>query len=107
MVLTVDSVMRGGGYAGSIYRTSSGRSFSSDWQVTAYDTNAILIYGYNTVLINEDYSWAYHTEREHSGEVWNATGAFSSGRKAANNAAKIEVRHNGTSIQYQNTWYDF
>jgi len=97
---------RSGGYIGSIYRTSSGKSFDSDWQASAYSGNATLIYGYNTVLINEDYSHAYHTSMDHAAIVGNDNGAFMSSRKAAGKEASIEVRHKGASIEYQNSWYD-
>lgn len=100
------AAVRYGGYSGSIHRTSSGKSFDSDWQAIAYDGDATLIYGYNTVFINEDYSHAYHTSREHSAEVSNDRGSFGSSKKAAGKEASIEVRHKGTNIQYQNTWYD-
>lgn len=93
-------------YAGAIYETSAGRDFDEAWQATSSNGNATLTYGYNTFLVNEDYSWAYHSSREHSAEVKNARGAFGSSKKAATEEAKIEVRHSGTSIEYQNTWYD-
>lgn len=94
-----------GGMVGSIHRTNGSKTFKSDWKKTAYDGDAKLTYGFNTVLINEDYAWAYHTKREHSAEVGNAKGAYTSGKKKAGKVAKIEVRHSGSSIQYQNTWY--
>lgn len=95
------------GYEGSIHKTSGYHTFSTDWQESAVgdDGYAALTYGYNTFLINEDYAWAYHSQKEHSAEVGNARGAFGSEKKAAGKEAKIEVAHSGTSIQYQNTWY--
>jgi len=95
----------GDGIAGYIYETSEGHSFSKDWQATSYGTNSKLIYGYNTTLTNEDYSWAYHYANEHNAIVENDRGAFESSVKAANKPAKIEVMHKGTFVQYQNVWY--
>lgn len=96
------------GYNGSIQKTSEGQSFSSAWQLSATSgSDATLIYGYNTAWINEDYSWAYHNVREHSAEVQNSNGAFGSSKKKKTEVAKIEVRHSGNSVIYQNTWYDF
>lgn len=94
------------GYAGSIHRTSADKSFSSDWQSTAYAGDASLTYGYNTVLINEDFAWANHSTRDHTAEVKNDKGAFGSSKQPKGKVAKIEVSHKGISVQYQNTWYD-
>lgn len=96
------------GYNGSIQKTSAGQTFSDDWQLSAtFESDATLIYGYNTNLINEDYSWAYHNTREHSAELKNSNGAFGSSKKKKTEVAKIEVRHSGNSVIYQNTWYNF
>lgn len=103
-VSTVD-VETYAGMKGSIYKTSAGHGFGGAWQESGYNGGAMLIYGYNTFLVNEDYSWAYHTSNRHSAIVKNSNGAFMSAKKPAGSDAKIEVTHSGSFIEYQNTWY--
>ena len=99
----IDSMkLRSGGYAGALNTNSDGHTFKEAWEATLYGDNCSLIYGYNTFLINEDYAHAYHFKLEHSAIVANDNGTFESSRKPA----KMEVRHKGTFIQYQNTFFD-
>lgn len=93
------------GMKGSIYKTSAGHGFGGAWQDSVYQGPATLLYGYNTFLINEDYSWAYHTTNKHSAIVKNSNGAFMSSKKDPGKEAKMEVTHSGSFIEYQNTWY--
>ena len=94
-----------GGIKGYIYVDNGEQTFKSDWKLTKYGKDSKLTYGYNTVLINEDFAWAYHSKREHSAIVSNKRRAFMSSKKKKKKTAKIEVRHKGSYIQYQNTGY--
>lgn len=79
--------------------SSTGHSFSKAWEATGEGTNWVMTYGYNTTLINEDYTHTLHNTTSHTAIVKNANGNYSSdGSKG--NWAKIEVTHSGSSIQY-------
>lgn len=86
--------------AQTIERNSSGHSFTSAWESTAYiDGTHKLVYGFNTLFIDEDYSWC--NKQYSQAYVTNANGTFRA--KAAywsNDWSKIEVRHAGNYIVY-------
>ena len=89
-----------------IYRTSSGQSFSSSWQLTAslYSGGQnYLTYGYDTTLIHEDYAYAYSDGWQHRSKVQNDRGSFKGPIKSATDGwSDIEVTHKGSTIYYWN-----
>lgn len=85
--------------AATTTKSSSGRSFSSSWEAAASDSDWTMNYGFNTALINEDYTHTIHYSKHHTATVSNANGSFSDEDKAGNWAG-IEVTHSGSSVYY-------
>lgn len=82
------------------YSTTNGnKGFSSKWERTDYfDGSSKLVYGYNTFLINEDYS---HSNKKYSqAYLTNANGTHRANAALNTTWSKIEVPHAGTSIVY-------
>lgn len=83
-------------------------SFDKAWEKT-YSESALdgstwypmkITYGYNTVLINEDYCWAYSNDYLHWARLSNGSGSHTGGTVLAGMTSKIEVTHSGSSISY-------
>ena len=87
--------------ASSISKTYSS-SFSKAWERYASSSNgkANLTYGYNTLLINEDYAWAKHDSASHYAAIKNGNGWHTGPGKSAGSTSKIEVTHSGKSVNY-------
>lgn len=79
--------------------TSSGQSFSSAWELAKSGSNWRIEYGYNTFLINEDYTHTLHFSKYHTAIVSNANGSFSSYNNPGQ-WASIEVTHSGNYVTY-------
>lgn len=88
----------------TITKSSSGKSFTKDWELTASGTNWLMKYGFNTAwIINEDYTHTTHSVYDHTATVSNGNGAYS--KNASDGSwAKIEVTHRGSYIQYSITY---
>lgn len=84
-------------------KTNGSHTFSTAWEETAYfNGTSKLVYGYNTYLINEDYS---HSNEKYSvAYVKNANGTFKGKAALTTTWSKIEVTHAGTSITYGVTY---
>lgn len=80
--------------------SSRGRSFTKAWQSTTERDEATLTFGYNTTFINEDYAWAYRSDKLHWAEIKNGNGWHYGGYARAGKWSKQEVRHSGSSIYY-------
>lgn len=94
-------------FAGSHSVTSSGQSFSKEWgpkTSTAANGSSKITYGFNTVLLNEDYCHTWHSSANHRAKLQNTNGIFYGAYKSPNVTSKIEVRHSGTYITYSNEW---
>jgi hypothetical protein len=89
--------------AGDLTRTYDGQ-FTTEWEYTVTSGNASLTYGYNTTAINEDYAWANNSNASHFASLTNGTGVHNGGTKNAGTVSKIEVRHNGSSVEYHCYW---
>jgi len=87
-------------FATEVKRTSSGQSFTSAWELPASGTDWVMLYGFNKYAIDEDYTHTKHYSTSHTAIVKNNNGQFSDS-DTANNWAKIEVTHSGTSIEYK------
>lgn len=84
---------------------SSGQSFSSAWEVTAISTSSqTFLYGYNTFLINEDYTHTFNTWTTHKAKVKHNTNSLEV-TKLANKVAKAEIMHGSGTIYYRYTYY--
>lgn len=80
---------------------SSGQSFSSDWVVTKVNTaDKTFKYGYNTSLINEDYTHTYHRTINHYAYVKN-TGTAQNLKGFAGSYAKAEITHYSGTVYYR------
>lgn len=77
-------------------------SFESAWEryASTEDGEGNLTYGYNTWAVHEDYAWASHDTKSHYAAIYNDKGWHTGPGKAAGSTSKIEVTHNGTSINY-------
>ena len=107
-ILTLMLIISTTSNAASVLSTSStGQSFVDSWEryASGDSGNAYLTYGFNTFLINEDYSWAKHNTDSHYAGVSNNNGIFTGPAKAAGSTSKIEVRHSGLLIKYYNYYY--
>lgn len=90
-----------------ISRTYSG-SFDEAWRKTVSDFSMDgsttyymdITYGYNTVLINEDYCWADCEDYAHWASLRNGNGEHEGPIAFPGFTSKIEVTHNGSSISY-------
>lgn len=86
--------------------TNGTKTFKKAWElsVTSDNKKGVLTYGYNTVAINEDYSYAYHSSKKHYAYVKNGKGSFSGSNVGKGKWSKIEVAHKGNSITYGNSY---
>ena len=93
--------------------TSYSGQFNKAWQKTKTDTGQSdpyavkLTYGYNTKLINEDYTWtmASRYAKKHTAYVKNGSGVWRKGpTKGQFVVSKIEVRHKGSKVYYKCVW---
>lgn len=90
-------------------KTSAGHSFKSKWSAVYYDGTKSgyrvkMKYGYNTTLINEDYTATNGStigHYNHQPYVVNANGTHKGKIKAWGSESRIEVRHKGSSITYK------
>ena len=90
-------------------KTSSGHSFNKKWRAVYYDGSKSAFrvkmnYGYNTTLINEDYTGTegstigyYH----HQAIVHNNNGTHKGKYVKWSTDSRIEVRHKGKTITYK------
>lgn len=81
-------------------------SFSKAWEKVFRDTkhDTVITYGYNTVLINEDYCYCVQTALPHWAELENGKGWHYGATKAAGKSSNIEVTHSGNRIVYYCCW---
>lgn len=82
------------------YSTTNGsHGFDSAWESTAYFAgDSKLVYGYNTFLVNEDYS---HSNKKYSqAYLTNSNGTHKAMAAFNTTWSKIEVRHAGSSVTY-------
>lgn len=83
-----------------------GNNFDTSWEkavcVYSYDYAYIgdVTYGYNTFLINEDYTWTTSAQYFHKAMVQNPNGVFYGDEKDSMHTSKIEVTHRGTTPAY-------
>jgi hypothetical protein len=91
--------------AGDLSETYNG-SFASDFSFSksADSGNATLVYGFNTVAINEDIAWANHNLYSHYASLTNGNGVHNGPIKPPGEWSKIEVTHSGTSVTYHCYW---
>ena len=80
----------------TVYTYISEKDFSSSWEVTVtyYSNNtksAILVCGYNTTFINEDYAWSRDYKHTHQAGVVNNKGMFWGKLAYTYKWSKIEV----------------
>lgn len=83
--------------------TAHGYSFEDPWELTKTATDASLTYGYNEVLINEDYAYAFagwDTDGPQA-YIYNGSGAHYGYKNPANTYSNLEVRHSGTEVIYK------
>lgn len=101
MCLNVQSIMA----AGSVFLANrpGDVTFTEAWEYSAnlyaYDSSAIigeLCCGFDTVLINEDYTWTYSDLYSHGAYV----NGSSSSTVTKFHWAKMEVRHTGNTTSY-------
>lgn len=95
--LSVSSL--GNSASADVERSSSGHSFVADWKGVAEGKTWVMHYGFDTTLINEDYTKTKHMSRAHIAKVKNANGTHADS-DSAGNWAGIEVRHKGSTIYY-------
>ena len=91
-------------YAGTakIYKTtdSSSQQFKSDWSKTVKSGNATMKYGFDTFLINEDFTEGIHKTKKCT--VWvNDLSTYSKDSADANHKAYADTRHK-TGQHYRN-----
>ena len=92
------------------FKVTPSRSYTSAWEATAYATGSskayihYITYGYNTTLINEDYTWAQchvvSENEEHQAYVKNGNGTHKGSFVDHRFVSTIEVTHSGSSITY-------
>lgn len=79
---------------------SKGKSFKSSWSHTPINTsNRTFKYGYDTTLINEDFTHTYHRTKKHTAYVKNTARAQSK-TKSKGTYAKVEIRHASGTVYY-------
>ena len=90
-------------YARDFRVSSAGHDFNGKWEETAlFGNGSKLVYGYNTFLINEDYS---HSNCKYSqAYLINARGTFRANAALTTTWSKIEVTHAGNFIYYGVTY---
>jgi hypothetical protein len=106
MALIVTVVLSLSASAGELSKTYYGQ-FDTAWELTATSgtpLTASLTYGYNTLFINEDYAWANNTNVSHFASLTNGNGVHPGPAKSAGNVSRIEVTHNGSSVEYHCYW---
>lgn len=85
---------------------SNGHDFEKAWR--AYETGdngeALLTYGFNMFLIDEDYAWADHSSALHWASLKNDNGWHNGLIKLPGSTSKIEVTHSGSFIYYCCEW---
>lgn len=87
--------------AASYTENSKGRSFADDWSATPINTSERTFkYGYNTTLINEDYTHTYHRTKTHHAYVKN-TGTVEDSKGTSGNYAKSEITHHAGTVYYR------
>ena len=83
--------------------SSDGYSFSSSWEAADSGSGWVIKYGFNTAMINEDYTHTRHDSLHHTASVSNANGTFADEDKAGQWAG-IEVMHSGSTVNYGINW---
>ncbi len=82
-------------------KNSSGESFKDEWYHTPVSTSdRTFKYGYNTTLINEDYTHTYHRTKTHHAYVKN-TGTSQDSKGSAGDYAKSEITHHSGKVFYE------
>ena len=81
-----------------------GKSFSDPWSSTRInDETRTFKVGYNTTLINEDYTHTYHKKNSHYAYVKN-TGSSQNLKKGSGTYAKAEIKHHSGTVFYSYTY---
>jgi len=101
-------------FAGTYSKTVKGK-FSKQWPkpksagkyVTDKGTKhyVIIIYNYNTTLINEDTVQAYDDGAKHQARIKNGNGLHKGKTVGANTYSDLEVRHKGNTVTYSTYWH--
>ncbi|MFS0783486.1 hypothetical protein [Bacillus sp. 1P06AnD] len=80
-----------------------GKSFSNDWSSTRINSSTETFkVGYNTTLINEDYTHTFQKDKSHSAYVKN-TGSAQTLKGSAGSYAKAEIQHHSGTVYYSFT----
>lgn len=79
--------------------TNGNHGFKSAWENTIYfDGSSKLVYGFNTFMIDEDYS---HSNKKYSqAYLTNTNGTYRANAALRTTWSKIEVRHAGNKVTY-------
>ena len=84
------------------------KDFSDKWvlSTTVYEQGAkcVLTWGYNIILINEDYAYSYTVGNRHYSRIKNSRGTHTGPVKYANEWSDLEVRHGGSNPRYYQVW---
>lgn len=89
-----------------ISASNKSHKFKSAWSETIKKTSSTgskhrLDYGYDTVLINEDYAYADSNGYRHRSKIVNGNGTYYGPKKWANDGrSDKEVRHKGSTVKY-------
>lgn len=88
-------------FATTIERSST--YFNSDWETVVNGTDYVMVYGYNTSWINEDYCHTKHNKVRHTAMVVNGSDSYTDTQNAAV-WAYVDVIHNGSPVFYYLTF---
>jgi hypothetical protein len=91
--------------AANLTRTYAG-PFNTNFEATVWSDNytALLIYGFNTFAVDEDYALLDHYTASHYVCITNGAGVFCSPVKEPDITASVEVPHSGSSVTYSCYW---
>lgn len=90
--------------AGSVTKTSSGRTFTKTWAASASSGYAQLEYGFKKGLTDKDVAYANHSRDVHNSAIRNGSGKQVGPTKSAGVWSDKEVTHSGSSITYYCEW---
>ena len=106
-VMMAASISTMGAGATDKYTTSKGRSFSGNWEFSiTYKVGkkevGLMAYGYDTTLINEDYSWTMGYQCDTKAGVKRSSDSVVnwSSYSDTNEWSKEEVTHNTSDVKY-------
>lgn len=87
--------------AGTIFMSATANNkFTDAWELTKISGTSKMVYGFNTLLINEDYTYTYHKTKNHSATVSNSN-TTNYDNVGADQWARIEATHAGSSVTYR------